>query len=643
MTTKTLTSLAMLKVNIDDGGDYLDYLRPFVLQVLVDQILDPVTDQAVRDGIRSRFGLEIPARTVQIVLRRLSKSHLLKREHGVYHIVRSLPTPEIDRKKSEAERHISAVISGLIQFSSQGAKSISHESAAVNATMAFLAEFDISCLRAYLRGTAIPHLEGDHRTDIVLVSEYVTYLQRSDPERFESFSIMVRGHMLANALLCPDLQGALKSSNYRRTTFYLDTPLLVRLLGVEGSAKEDTVKELIALLQRLKGRIATFSHSRRELEDVIRGAAVKIDRPNGRGAIVAEARRRGTTKSDLLFLAGRIDTRLTEAAIEVESTPVYLKQFQIDETAFENILDDEVSYYNSRAREYDINSVRSIYVLRKNTQSLSVENSGAILVTSNSAFSRAAWNYGKQYEVSREVSSVITDFSLANMAWLKAPMGAPSLPMTEILAFSYAALQPSPELLDKFLMEIDKLKEQGGITERDHQLLRSDYQAHDELMNLTLGEEAALTEETVPEILRRVSGEIKEEEAEKTAAAVKEGLRIQDERDVLLEQKKKVQERLYWQSHRQSVIATNVMTGIVIILLVAGFVSGLGFQPTQPFYGWVLTLGSGLLGLLGLGNILVGHTVKSAHQSVHKWLRVRFLKRHATAIGIDPDEFSSGR
>ena len=411
---------------------------------------------------------------------------------------------------------------------------------------------------------------------------------------------MVQGHMLANALLCPDLQGALKSSNYKRTTFYLDTPLLVRLLGVEGSAKERTGRELIVLLQRLKGKIATFSHSRRELEDVIRGAAAKIDRPNGRGAIVAEARRRGTTKSDLLLLAGQIDTKLIEAAIEIESTPVYLKQFQIDETAFENILDDEVAYYNSRAREYDINSVRSIYVLRKDTQPLSVEKSGAILVTSNSAFSRAAWDYGKQHEVSREVSSVITDFSLANMAWLKEPMGAPLLPMTEILAFSYAALQPSPKLLDKFLMEIDKLKKRGGITERDHQLLRSKYQAQDELMNLTLGEEAALTEETVPEILRRVSSEIKKEESEKTAAAVKEGLKIKEERDVLLEEKENAQERLYWQSHHQSAIVTNIITGIVIILLVAGFVSGLGFQPTQPLYGWVLTLGSGLLGLLGL-------------------------------------------
>ena len=80
---------------------------------------------------------------------------------------------------------------------------------------------------------------------------------------------------------------------------------------------------------------------------------------------------------------------------------------------------------------------------------------------------------GKKYESSQDVSVVITDFSLANMAWLKAPMGAPGIPRTQLLAFAYAALKPTSKLLEKLLTEIDKLKGQGKITEHAHQLLRS--------------------------------------------------------------------------------------------------------------------------------------------------------------------------
>ena len=155
----------------------------------------------------------------------------------------------------------------------------------------------------------------------------------------------------------------------------------------------------------------------------MQGAANYLERPHGRGAIALEARKRGTTRSDLLLLAESIDDKLIEAGIEVKDTPRHVERFQIDEMAFEHVLEDGVSYYNPRAREYDINSVRSIYVIRGNTPAPSVEKASAIFVTSNAAFAKAAWEYGKDREASKNVSSVISDFSLANMAWLKAPVG----------------------------------------------------------------------------------------------------------------------------------------------------------------------------------------------------------------------------
>ena len=136
-----------------------------------------------------------------------------------------------------------------------------------------------------------------------------------------------------------------------------------------------------------------------------------------------------------------------------------MEAFQIDEAAFEEILEDEVSYYNPRAKEYDINSVRSIYVIRGKKPAPSVEKAQTIFVTSNSGFARAAWEYGQQFDASRNVSSVISDFTLANIAWLKAPIGAPTVPVTQLLAFSYAALEPSRELLGRYLKEIDRLEE----------------------------------------------------------------------------------------------------------------------------------------------------------------------------------------
>ena len=197
----------------------------------------------------------------------------------------------------------------------------------MSAICAFLSKFDIQCLSAYLRNTTIPSMEGSHNTDIVLVSDYVISLQQSNPERFESFVCMVTGHMLANALLCPDLLNA--PATYKGVAFYFDTPLLIQLLGVEGEAKRTAAKELVCLLLDLGGEVAAFAHSRDELERVVKVAATKIDALDGRGNIIMEARRQGTTKSDLLLLAAKIDEMLIHEKVEVKATPQYNKNSRL--------------------------------------------------------------------------------------------------------------------------------------------------------------------------------------------------------------------------------------------------------------------------------------------------------------------------
>lgn len=638
--TNTLTSLAILKVTIDRGRDYLDYLRPFILQVLVDHRPDPVKVEVVSEHIREQFGLEIPERTIEIVLKRISKRHRFKKQRVIYRITGDLPDPQITSKQNKARRHIEAIVRGLQEFSLDTPKPLSNYDDAISSICAFLARFDITCMRAYLRGTAIPQSEVDDEADIVLVGNYVQHLQQKDPEQFDKFQILVQGHMLANALLCPDLRNAPKT--YKEVTFYLDTPLLIQRLGVESESRQSASHELIDLINKLGGRVATFAHSRQELQNVLQGAAAHLHSSDARGAIVREARKRGTTRSDLILIAESIDDKLKEYGIEVDDTPGYIEDFQIDEAVFEDVLQDEVSYYNPRAKNYDINSVRSIYALRKDKIAPSVEKAGAVLVTSNTAFAKAAWEYGKQHEAFQEVSSVITDFSLANMAWLKVPLGAPSIPRTQLIALSYGALEPSNVLLSKYMKEIDKLEEKGTITARDHQLLRSSPNVYNELMHLTLGNDASLTEETVVETLERVSSEIKKEESEKLAVEREEHNRTRTELDTQLDRNQKLISNQYWRCRRWANFWAYISSvGLGLVLVAANVYARFELHLTNPIVAWAITGGSVLVAVMTLANLLFGSTVKG----IHNWLKHRFeiwfLKRSAKSIGIDLSDFEN--
>ncbi|MDD5557140.1 MAG: hypothetical protein PHN82_07815 [bacterium] len=627
----------MLKVIVDQGGDYLDYLRPFILQVLVDHRPDPVTAAVVRQHVLTDFGLEIPERVAQIVLKRLARKHPLTKKTGVYRIAGRLPDPEIAARKARASRHIQAVISGLIEFSREGGKTLSDSAEAVEALCAFLREFDIPCLKTYLRGTAIPPVSHKKRINVVLVSQYAFHLQQNDPERFHSFQVLVQGHMLANALLCPDLVNAPQS--YKDLVFFLDTPLLIRWFGLEGQFRKDAVEELVRLLRRLGGTVAVFAHTRNEIRGVIQGAAKHLKDPDGRGGVVMEARRQHTSRSDLILLAEQIEEKLDNLQVEVRPSPPYMAEFQIDETVFANVLDDEVPYhYNPRARDYDINSVRCVYVLRKGKAPLSLERAAAVLVTSNAGFARAAFRYGERYDESREVSPVITDFSLSNMAWLKAPMGAPSLPIAEVLAFSYAALELPKPMLEKFLAETEKLEKKGRISARDHQLLRGSALAQEELMRLTLGEEEALTEQTIIETLTRVTNEIKKEESEKYQAERAAHRRTQEELIAERTAYRQIRERMYWRCSRRATRYSRIIAIFVSVVLVVGILFAIGVTSKNQILGWVLTVAFSAATIAGIVNVLFGFTVRQMQEKLQRKILLCQLMREAAASGLDLGE-----
>ena len=220
MPTNTLTSLAILRVQVNHNGDYLTYLEPFILQVLTDCSANVVTTNYVTDSLEQRFGIAIPERTVELVLRRFAKRKVLTRGNNEFRITGTIPDPQLTSKHAEAQRHIRSVISGIGRFSKDSVNPIGDEEMIVAAVCAFLSEFDVSCLRSYLRGTTIPEAVDASSTDKTLVSNYVQFIHLNEPERFNSFLVLVQGHMLANALVCTDLENAPKS--FSGVTFFLE-------------------------------------------------------------------------------------------------------------------------------------------------------------------------------------------------------------------------------------------------------------------------------------------------------------------------------------------------------------------------------------------------------------------------------------
>jgi len=654
--TLTLTSLAILKVDIDERHrNYLDYLAQFVLSVLASHRPDFVTDTKVAELLKEDFGLMVPTKAVQHVLRKLARDGHVRKEHEAFYPAANLPEVDIAAKRLVAASQIQRVFDALCKFSlSIQPEAPWSDADASKAVLGFLARFTVDCLKSYVFNTALPRVPDTGSKELYIVSRFLQQCHKEDRSLFEDFIVLVKGQMYANALTCPDLESLEKKFDH--VSFYLDTPLILSLLGLQGEGLRQAAEELTTLVRDLKGSLGVFSHTLEEARGVLRYAARNFDSPQVTSRILREMRNSGVTLSDLFVYIDQLAERLSSFHIRVKATPEYESDFQIDETTFHNVLEDEIRYQGDHALRNDINSVRSIYVLRRGVSPARLEDAFAVFVTPNPALARVAFEFGKTHNSSKEVSSVITDYSLANVAWLKAPMRRPSLPEKETLALCYAALEPSKVLFRKYVEMMEQLRSTGNISEQDHAILRLSPVAQRELMDVTLGDEKALTGVGLKEVLNRVKESLVDEQKalaaadraivedqlanahlslEAQAKAHQEAILRQQELGRMSEEEKEM-----LREDQQSVVLTAsrrakfVSKGMTILLMTAfsavlliGAFAGAGLIAktalTTAMFGELLPVAVGIAVVWGWYSWLTGRTVHGITQQIEYAVTLR--------------------
>ena len=204
---ETITSLAMLKVNADlQDRDYLDYLVPFVNAAISQLNGKPVNSPDVRSEIRKTFGLQIPTGPVDLILRRMVKRNMLTSDRGLYYKAAKFRPVDLDPKRVAANQSMTRVLNGIVMFAeTRGLKPFDAERAA-KALTNYLGRFCIECLRTYAQGTALPCLNRPKYEDLFVVNGFIQNALEHDRDLFEDIVVLVKGHMLANALICPDLE-----------------------------------------------------------------------------------------------------------------------------------------------------------------------------------------------------------------------------------------------------------------------------------------------------------------------------------------------------------------------------------------------------------------------------------------------------
>ncbi|MFJ1240927.1 hypothetical protein AB8P56_21495, partial [Yersinia enterocolitica] len=264
-----LLHLAMLEtLKRDDIRDEIDLFLPFIAVTVSEIGKATITDIDVQERLLQSFGFKPPLSAIQVLMSRAKKRGMLKRENYAF-----IPIHEkvvewkngYEDKKLDLEVSLSSLKNEFINFTKDKfGKNISSEDSE-SLILSFIEENVSSVIteRAYDKSLLNKEIKNtDH-----IIASFIGHIHRNMPTTLEHFSRCVKGMLLANYLFYADK--AISKNSYSDIVVYLDSPIIVGLLGYNGVQKKQVLDEFLGLLKTLEIKTKIFDKSLSEIEGLL--------------------------------------------------------------------------------------------------------------------------------------------------------------------------------------------------------------------------------------------------------------------------------------------------------------------------------------------------------------------------------------
>jgi hypothetical protein len=538
--------MAILRANADAEKDYISNFEPFATDYLKALPRDEeVKADSLSETICSKWGVpSLPSAVGKILIRRAEDRGELRRvEQALYPNQTCLAElPSIGAEKTTMLAGMNALADSVVAYVStiHGLEWSRDDAAAALARLTD--EFGAELALAKRSGNLIePHHQDDE--SLIVAHGFARHALERDPDSFKRLEEMVQGTMLMNALYFPDVGHV--SNRLKSLRVYLDTTPVLRALGLADATVHQATEQMLTLLRdEFRVPLFIFSHTLDEIEGVLDGIAGSLRRGTSGAAFqkgvsgqnreaIDALMRRGATCGEIESLRAELRVRLKELKIDVTDTPPHVERGHIDEERFDEVLDEVVAYRSRGPRDKDLMSLAAVDRLRGSAKPRDLAQANALFVTANGKLVRASREYFYEADRSAPVPHAMHETALTAQLWVRAPHPLPDLPRQLFIADCYAALNPSPELWEKWVRHIFHLNEQGKVTDEQVQNLIYHQQAKSKLFEVTHGDPDAVGDETVTDVLDRFEAELQKPVRLEVASERTARTKAEKERDLL--------------------------------------------------------------------------------------------------------------
>lgn len=525
---KLIGSLAILKANIVEGKNFISAYIPLVARVLIDNNSeDGISVQNVIDGFESEYGFSIARPAMVTILNKCAKEGIIrKRKNAVYEIVLdkceavAINKHDVNmqyQKYNDVVRKLSEYYKSEynLTMDNQDIESLLMSFLDENSSKTILTKFDNI-------------LDQNHtmKQHHYIISKFIKRCQIEDVVTFQLFIDLAVSYLYTSAIAYGVDDEQTRIDAYKDLIIYMDTPFVLRVLGLNGKEIQEAAKAMLNQLYDMNCRFYIFSHTYEELCQVLKDCYKWIEDPQYNAFYASYALRtfveKKFTKADVQEFIDTLESKLKFYKIQIDDTDYNTGKYYkspLDEGEIEGRIvqtyREGSSFFDENTKKttitYDAKSISNVLKLWDKKISRTYKQAKYVLLTTNITLAFVTRQFDEQMNPSiiNNVYPCITDVFLGTNMWLGAPVKKmQDFSQKKLLADCMSIIEPSDALIRKLQDSIKKALEDETITEEQYYLLKTRAFSNDYVMQKTLGDEKCFSDTITEELLEDIENEI---------------------------------------------------------------------------------------------------------------------------------------
>lgn len=629
--TRTLISLAVLQTNYDNkliNGNRVGYIENFVL-LSINLVKHKQNDfssiqlddlNTFNQLFYDFYGLNIPIIILRTILAKATKLNFFIKQNNELipnyeNINKQLPK---ETKPKDNIRDINMFISNIKNFIENKYTKKYSKNDIESALIKLLTKHEEELLYLIsddIEKKLLPNVDIKKTKQLeldYLIYKFILSIEQNDNLNFNIFKKILIGFMLLNSIVYTnegETQGNINDINV-----YLDTKIVLRLLGMEGDRHKEHYKEFLNYIKNNSNKIKLYMFDKHydELANILENAKNNTSiNGNFKSSVRKYFDEKNYTPSDIERIINNLENMLKDNNIEIFNNYVYTQdsdQYQIDELVLQSDLEERYNIKNGRelsrktkdSIETDATVIAQLIRLQKNHIASNFSKIKNILLTTNTILSLSVQKLEKTFNTRKTkfVPSCITDFYFFSQIWMNSKhLINTNGDITSFISNVFLTFEADEKLYKEYYNKVKLLKESGKVTEAEYRLLCSSQITDSILEEKTLCNYENIDDKLPFEILEEIQHNARKDLQIELENQTKEIERIKQEAELSKKELTEKDEKIIKKVESCTTFIYNIFYLIVTILILL-LIYGLFVEDNdiKTYCGFILTL----LGLFGI-------------------------------------------